>query len=251
VTVLDDSHLAIEGCINFRDAGGWAVAGGGTMRRGRLLRSDDPVRLTAAGRQAVDALGLSAVVDVRQHHQYVRSPGFVDPARTFHRPLVDRVIDVGNPPPLVDPEHLADLYDDMIERGRDQIGDALAIVADHLDAGPVLVHCAFGKDRTGLLVAIVQAAIGVGAEAIADDYHRSDVPCTARRNWMIAEPLADDPPVGKAPAFLFTAPRGAMVELLDRVVARHGSLEAWIDEFPIRDGTVERLRSSLIDGGAR
>src|SRR4029078_9416785 len=94
----------------------------------------------------------------------------------IHLPLVDRVIDIDNPPPLTDPEHLADLYEEMFERSREQIGDVVSIIGERIVSGPVLVHCAFGKDRTGIIVALVQAAIGVPAESIADEHARSAEP---------------------------------------------------------------------------
>lgn len=249
IELVDDAegHLAIDGCVNFRDAGGWPATGGATMRRAGLYRSDDPVRVTAAGRRAVDALGLVAVVDLRQHHQFIRSPGFADPSVTFHRPLVDRVIDVDDPPPLTRPEHITDVYQSMIDRSRDQIGDVLGIIGDHVGSGPVLVHCAFGKDRTGIIVALVQAALGVSAEHIADDYHRSHEPGLRRREWMLTEPLPDDPPIHRSPPYLFSAPRESMALLLDREAAVHGSLQGWFDSFPAPGGTADRLRDGLLE----
>ena len=240
-------HVAIDGCVNFRDAGGWSAADGATMRLDRLYRSDDPVRMTAAGRDAVAALGLVAVVDLRQHAQFIRTPGFADPAITFHRPLVDRVIDVDDPPPLTDPEHMTDVYESMIARSRDQIGDVLGIIGDHIGSGPVLVHCAFGKDRTGIIVALVQAAIGVPKELIADDYHRSHEPSRHRREWMISEPIEGDPPIHRPPAYLFSAPRRSMELLLEDAIATYGTLTAWFDSFPAPAGTAERLRAGLLE----
>jgi protein-tyrosine phosphatase len=242
----DEGHIAVDGCVNFRDAGGWSTIDGATMRRNRLYRSDDPVRVTDRGRRSVAALGFAAVVDLRQEQQFLRAPGFVDSAITFHRPLVDRVIDVDDPPPLTDPEHITDVYDSMIARSRGQIGEVLGIIGDHVGSGPVLVHCAFGKDRTGIVVALVQAAIGVPMESIADEYHRSHEPSRRRREWMISEPLPDDPPIHRPPAYLFSAPRQSMELLLEHAVETHGTLTAWFDSFPTPRGTTERLREGLL-----
>ena len=247
VAAIDDQgHLAIDGCVNFRDAGGWTTTNGAIMRHGRLYRSDDPIRVTDAGRLAVADLGLVAVVDLRQHAQFIRSPGFVDTALTYHRPLVDRVIDVDDPPPLSRPEHMTDVYEAMIARSRDQIGEVLGIIGDHVVDGPVLVHCAFGKDRTGIIVALVQAAIGVPMDQIADEYHRSHEPAQRRREWMISEPVPGDPPIQRPPAYLFSAPRRSMELLLEDAVSSYGTLPAWFESFPAPAGTADRLRAGLL-----
>ena len=242
---LPPGHLAVEGCGNFRDAGGWTLPDGRRMRTGLLYRSDDQIRLTERGRAAVAALGLRAVVDVRQHPQFVRRPGFV-PEVTYHRPLVDRVIDLDNPPPLSEPAHIADMYDEMISRSVPQIADVLDLIAANVGDGPVLVHCAYGKDRTGVIVALVQAALGFGPDVLVEDYARSDEPTIRRYEWLMRERLADDPPAWRAPRFLFRSPAGAMAALVERSLDRHGSLDAWVRSFPIADGTVDRLRAALL-----
>jgi protein tyrosine/serine phosphatase len=240
-------HLDVDGCVNFRDAGGWSTTDGREVRRGRLYRSDDPIRITPAGRHAVDRLDLALVVDLRQQSQASRSPGFVDPARTAHLPLVDQVVDHEDPPPLDTPTDIADLYAGMLRQSREQVSRVLARIADALPGGPVLVHCAFGKDRAGLITALIHAAIGVRRDDIVADYVRSDEPAQRRRAMLVENPRPDDPPVSRLPATLFRAPAETIELLLDRAVAEHGSLDEWVASFAIGDSTVERLRLELVD----
>ena len=244
--MLGAGHVAVDGCVNFRDAGGWSTTDGRAVRLGRLYRSDDPIRITLAGRDAVDRLDLALVVDLRQQSQFSRSPGFVDPGRTAHIPLVDQVVDHQDPPPLDTPTDIADLYVGMLRQSRDQVGRVVARVADALPSGPVLVHCAFGKDRAGLVTALIHAAIGVRRDDIVADYIRSDAPAQQRRAMLIENPSPDDPPVAQLPATLFRAPAETIELLLDRAVDEHGSLGAWVASFPIADSTIDRLRLELV-----
>ncbi len=245
-TALGEGHLDVDGCVNFRDAGGWVRADGATMRTGVLYRADDPIRLTERGRATVADLGLQVVVDVRQDSQFRRGPGFIAVERTFHRPLVDRVINLDDPPKLEVPHDITDVYEGMIERSSERIGDIIRILADGVERGPALIHCAFGKDRTGIIVAIIQAAIGLPSEAIIADYTRSDEPGRRRLAWLLAEPLADDPPLHRTPQFLFTAPQETMTELLRRATQRHGDLRGWVESLGISDDTVATLQEVLL-----
>ena len=240
-------HVDVDGCVNFRDAGGWPTVDGGVVRSARLYRSDDPIRITPAGRAAVERLGLAMVIDLRQQTQFSRTPGFVEPARTTHVPLVDQVVDHTDPPPLDTPTDMADLYAGMLEESHQQVGRVLDTVADQVAAGPVLVHCAFGKDRAGLMTALIHAAIGVSAHDIVADYTRSDGPAHRRRTALIASPLDDDPPVARLPETLFRAPAETMELVLDRAVAEHGSLVGWVASFPVAATTIDRLRASLVE----
>jgi protein tyrosine/serine phosphatase len=244
---LPDWHVDVAGCVNFRDAGGWRTVDGGEVRRGRLYRSDDPIRITPEGRRAVERLGLAMVVDLRQQTQFSRTPGFADRDRTSHVPLVDQVVDHQDPPPLDTARDMSNLYAGMLDQSRDQVGRVLDVVADHVASGPVLVHCAFGKDRAGLITAIIHAAIGVPPDDIVADYVRSDDPARRRRAAMIEQPLDDDPPVARLPETLFRAPAETMELVLSRAVVQHGSLDGWVASFPTGPSTVERLRANLVD----
>jgi protein-tyrosine phosphatase len=236
----------IEGCFNVRDAGGWATSGGGMMRSGLLFRADEPNRMTTTGRAAVDGLGLRAVIDLRSRYHFDRGHGFADRAHIHHVPVVDRLIATDQPRRVEDAVDIADLYDEMLELRRDNIVRAVELIADHVGEGPVLVHCMAGKDRTGIVVALVQAAIGVSLESIVAEYARSDEPTRQRRVAMIAEPLPGDPDVATAPELIWTAPAEAMDLFASRAVARHGSLEAWPTAVGVPASAVRTLRQHLL-----
>ncbi|MEP7114628.1 MAG: tyrosine-protein phosphatase [Ilumatobacteraceae bacterium] len=236
----------IEGCFNFRDAGGWPADDGFTMRQGVLYRSDAPERLTQVGRASVEALGLTCVVDLRQKRFVVMSLGFAADEVTHHIELVDQMIDYSNMPRLEDPIDLTNMYIDLIGRCEPQLVRAIEIIADHVSDGPVLVHCTAGKDRTGLIVAMIQAGIGVSVDSIADDFYRSDAPSRRRRSAMLESPVTGDPPVARSPEFLWTAPRESMQLLASQAAEKFGSLQAWPLALGVTPATIEKLRIGLL-----
>ena len=110
----------------------------------------------------------------------------------------------------------------------------------------MLVHCVAGKDRTGIVVALVQAAIGVEQTAIVKEYALSDEPTQRRRLAMIAAPLPGDPPVGRSPLLLWSAPAAVMALFTDRIVELHGSVDAWPAAVGVSSATITQLRDRLV-----
>ena len=202
--------------------------------------------MSAAGRAVIDDLGLRAVIDLRNQRQFERGPGFADAALTHHVPLVDRVLATNKRRHVEVPADIVTLYDEMVDGQRDNVVRAVEIVAAHVGDGPVLVHCTAGKDRTGIVVALVQAAIGVPLDAIVEDYVRSDSPTRLRRIEMLANPLPDDPDVAAAPELIWTAPGEAMELFATGAIERFGSLEAWPTGLGVSPGAVADLRRHLL-----
>ncbi|MFI9629495.1 tyrosine-protein phosphatase [Streptomyces sp. NPDC052042] len=180
MTAIDESVTESEptvppGVRNFRDAGGV-----GTLPRGVLFRSAALHRLAPEGVGALRRLGLRTVVDLRSNPEVAERPDAVELVRAGHA----RYLHV----PLFEerrwPADQGELYPLMAERaGKAAVEVVRRLIAD--DAAPVLVHCASGKDRTGVVVAVVQTLMGASEEEVLRDFLRSNTAL-----GLVADPSA-------------------------------------------------------------
>jgi protein-tyrosine phosphatase len=157
-------------CQNTRDLGGLPRNGGLTRRR-VVIRSDHLGHLTAEGREALTAYGVSVVIDLRSASEVLSKPNpFADgtAARYLHHELVDDP----NMNNIGDAESMFDRYLFIVNNRPHAFRDVLTSVAEA--EGGVLFHCFAGKDRTGLVAAMLLSLAGVPAEHIAADYGETD-----------------------------------------------------------------------------
>ena len=157
-----DRHVQFEACFNFRDLGGYHTIDGHEVRRRALYRSDSLHRLSAQDLDALTVLGIRAVVDLRTAAEVTETGRVADHAdRVFkHIPCDDPLDDYLLP--------RAELYLAFAQARGPQIAEAFDFVAD--EDGPIVFHCMAGKDRTGILAALLLATLGVPDTAIAADY---------------------------------------------------------------------------------
>jgi protein-tyrosine phosphatase len=164
-----DRHLDWDGCVNVRDLGGLPVADGRLTRRAAVARGDSANRLTAAGWSALQAHGVRTIVDLRDAAE--RQPDLAPrPAHltTVELPLEDRTDTAF----WQQWRHLSGTplyYRAFLERWPERFARVFAAVAD-ADAGGVLIHCAAGRDRTGLVTLLLLSLLGVSPDVIAADY---------------------------------------------------------------------------------
>jgi protein-tyrosine phosphatase len=182
---------ALDRMANVRDTGGLTVEGGGTIRPGVLYRSDQP--LPGDQMPNLDPWPPAAIVDLRSAHE-LRTPHPL--AGVTPTILSLAVMDeaeparVGIAPGQPDITHLhGRLYKRMLEQSGRQFATIAATVAQA--PGPTLVHCAAGKDRTGVTVAVLLSAVGVLPREIVADYQMTaaNAPALLER-LVIAEPEA-------------------------------------------------------------
>ncbi|WP_165956736.1 tyrosine-protein phosphatase [Kribbella antibiotica] len=157
--------LSWPNCRNTRDLGG-------------LVRSDNLDQLTAAGLAALDAYGITRIVDVRDvwEIETFPSPYRADP-RWLNIPLNDPA------DPAIGSDDLLIQYQALVNNYPHRFARAIAAIAE-APPGPVLVACHAGRDRTGLVIALTLAAIGVPTEVIVQDY------VTAPAEWEHDQPQA-------------------------------------------------------------
>jgi len=141
-------------------------------------------------------------------------------------------------------DFLRDRYLHMLREGAESIARIVELVAEPT---PALFHCAAGKDRTGVVAAVLLGLLGVSAEEIATDYHATAGAVAAFVDWLtIAHPEEMDSMTSQPPEYL-EAPREAMNGLLQQVDDRYGSMEGLAEHLGVAPAAVERLRATLLD----
>lgn len=164
--------LFLAGCGNVRHLGGLPVAGGGRTRPGVYWRADSLAHLVPAAQTRLLAAGIRTIVDLRSPGEVARTPSVwrEHPSVAYHAlPLLG---DADLARLLSRPDALRDGYAPLLAPAAGAVVRIVAALAAP-GAAPAAVHCLAGRDRAGLVAALVLAAVGVPAPAIVADYAAS------------------------------------------------------------------------------
>ena len=232
--------LRWDGCCNIRDLGGLPTEDGAETRFRVVVRADDVTLLSRSGWDALAAYGVTRIVDLRHEH-----PPYERPVPVVRMPLLDDVS-------ILELDQLLSDVDDPVEwrrrnylflldRFHERFAAAVAAVAE--SDGTVLVHCAGGVDRTGLVAALMLRLAGVGIDTVSADYAESEA------NWAgsVAEWVAEarDEAEARTRRLLSQMPAAAMHDTLTELERSHGTAREYLVAGGADAAALERLRERL------
>lgn len=242
---MPPTDLAWSGCLNARDLGGLPTADGGRIRDRALVRTDNLTRLDDAGRGAFEAYAPSRIVDLRFPSEVQDDP----------HPCADRPAYVHAS--YLDPEILRDAelsrirvrlplaatYNRLLDTSLPFVAASVRAVLEAPD-GPVVVHCYSGKDRTGVLVALLLDLAGVPREDIATDYALTEVRLDSLAFLERFEGTAAE----RADAvWEWRTLPGTMLAVLDHVDNEYGGTRALLLRIGFSDEELDRLVARLVE----
>ncbi len=248
---LHPRHLEWEGLINARDTGGLSATDG-AIRDGALVRSDRLNGLTGAGVAALTAHGVRTVIDVRGRGEaaddWERYPikgdgpiGYLN--EPFRAGLDDQ--EVVRVRALYDAaESRAEFNRLDLDHSRQGISAIVSAIAD-APPGGVLIHCHAGKDRTGIVVALALAVVGVSDHDIADDYALTELAMDQIMEEWLAHIGAAESEHERHWAMAMPS-REAMLDTLAYLRERYGGAERYLLDAGMTTEQLARLRSRLV-----
>jgi protein-tyrosine phosphatase len=239
MAMADGRHLELPGVYNLRDLGGYP-ADGGSIRWRTLLRSDALNQLDGTGTAVLAGLGLRTIVDLRTDAEAEAAPSAVAglPARTVHLSLLGGDLEAL-------PLELPAIYRYII----DERGAVIAAAVRALCGPgtlPALVHCSAGKDRTGIVTALVLAVAGVPDEFIAADYALSSVYLDPDRTPAIGRLQASTGLGEQITHGLLASPPALILDALARVRATAGSAADYLTGHGVSRAELADLRAALV-----
>jgi protein tyrosine/serine phosphatase len=227
--------------FNFRDLGGHPTEDGRTVRHGVLFRSDNLGSLQEEDRERFQAMGIRTIVDLRKPREIEKLGGRAP----------EWACSVWHNVPLKNPAWLEEDYSEQegpvayliarylesAEATGGEYARVLSILADP-ETGPVAVHCMGGRDRTGMVFALLLDLLGVPDDVIAADYQFTELATERFMAWF----RSVNPEAAEFPPYLTVTPAEVILTVLERLRDKYGSIEAYVREHGLSQEEIARLR---------
>jgi len=241
-----ERRINLEGCVNFRDLGGYTTTDGRTVKWRRLFRSDSPSELTDSDVQTVTGrLGVISVVDLRSNAAGSTNNGrglLADTGIGYHQfPFLEQR---GFLPPTSGAaveQRLTDMNLWILLNAGTLVAQAFTALAQPVNQ-PAMFHCSAGKDRTGVLAATILDVLGVVREEIVEDYLETNLVIDA-----VLTRLQTMPGFGESTREGIIAPRSAIEKYLSVTQSEFGGSEAYLHHHGVQQSIIDNFRESMLE----
>jgi len=245
-----ERRIVLDNVHNFRDLGGYPTTDGRTIRWRVLFRADGLSAMSPADLEVMRELGLRTVIDLRSNKEIDERGCFPHedvPVSYHHLSVIDTTWSEDTERVLPDDEAdwLTWAYEQMLDRGAPRFADALRVLAEP-EVYPAVFHCAAGKDRTGLLSALVLALLGVSDDDIVADYALTAEAMLRMREWIRVNRPEGASLFDEVPSAYLSADPEAMRRTLARLTEEHGSIRQYVASIGVEAEIVEAIRDSLL-----
>lgn len=250
VSTAQERHIELEGAFNFRDLGGYVGAGGRPLRWRRLYRADGLHRLSAGDLERLAELGLRTVIDLRTPGEVtergrIRWPG--DDLGYVNLPMMDVLPEKSDyDVTWATSEGVATQYESILADGAPAVRQSLQALSD-ASSYPVVFHCMAGKDRTGILSAVVLGLLGVADDDIVADYALSAAAMERMLSWYRRVQPERAEELEASAASMVHAEPATMERFLSGQRATYGGLDGYAASLGLGDITTT-LRALLLEG---
>ncbi len=244
-------HIGLKSVTNFRDIGGYRTRNGNSVAWRRVFRSGEFAKITRNDFQRLtEEIGLTSVIDLRSTLEVERQGiGLLAEADIRYRNIAFMTDDDDPGANASRYAHCTNMGEFYLEMARQKdygkrIIEALEVIADPKNH-PIVFHCAVGKDRTGMLAAVLLSLLGVAEKDIIEDYALSEPYMDELLARLKNNPQKNDPPLD-IPEYFWKASPESMKLFLSTLRKEYGSIRGYLDTMGMEPSLVGRLERALL-----
>ncbi len=245
---MQQRRLPIKGTYNVRDIGGYNTKDGRSVAWRRVLRGDAVHNVDDSGREIFQSINLSTSLDLREEDERIDAPDNLNnhvrlvsiPVFTYNVPAEGRATDRKSL------SSLDAVYQFVVAERGVAIVAALRELAQP-DALPAIVHCTAGKDRTGIVIALLLASLGVPDDTIAADFAATSLFLTEEFFQGITERAVNNGQDRQQYAAMLTCEPSLILNVLKQIRSSHGDVTNYLVHHGMPAEELDRLRLLLLD----
>jgi protein-tyrosine phosphatase len=248
--------IYFESLLNFRDVGGIQASGRSRIKEGILFRSANPDTLQSIDIEKLRSLNIRTIIDLRAPQELSKGYKFVDHAERISLPLDFQQTTRDRLKPVIykkDAEDIiADISNDLYLEILDASGPVFRQVMERLASprnSPVLIHCQAGKDRTGIIIALILLALGVERELIIADFMKSNellLPYFKKR-FVLRKIISFGFFPYRNMLFAVMVKQRNIESILDRIQFHYGGIEGYLRYAGFDLSKLQNVRQALLE----